>query len=384
MFKNKISLTLSLLILGGGGASLKADPRPDNISLQDNIRSELDLPLPNPTLKDVFSQSRVLSLLQDQFVTVSNNQSKVIQYQTEYTKSLQLTDMIAQSNAITQTINKINEQINQDTQTINDLNKTTLQTNLAWYQKLINIQINELNKNKNNLKRYDSTINTTAIKLENAIKSYQNAVDNSGYWGNGIVWGFKYNGKDYGWPFAPQFVGDLKNFELYKDGINDTDKIKLYSSNQAEYDNINYAINQLQNNLTFLQETKDKIAQYDSAQNNFNSLTDILNSLTEQTTALQNKIKDLQDSIITTDSDQINKNLKDAKYTYEKSILTLGVTLNQITTLAKIQQKAISTIHSEQKTLSSLSNATYNNLSALNFSSNLATNTRLAKMSNPY
>ncbi|WP_143428343.1 autotransporter outer membrane beta-barrel domain-containing protein, partial [Helicobacter sp. 13S00477-4] len=42
------------------------------------------------------------------------------------------------------------------------------------------------------------------------------------------------------------------------------------------------------------------------------------------------------------------------------------------------------TIHSEQKTLSSLSNATYNNLSALNFSSNLATNTRLAKMSNPY
>ncbi|WP_143428280.1 hypothetical protein, partial [Helicobacter sp. 13S00477-4] len=168
---------------------------------------------------------------------------------------------------------------------------------------------------------------------------------------------------------------DLTNADQLGDWINDF-KRRTDAKNNYNYYNLNtyYALKSIIDSNLY----QNGIGNITNIQTKSTWIKDRINSLSSNLANLQNQSNERSEITI-----EIQSNLKNLQATKDK-IAQYDTLIAQITTLAKIQQKAISTIHSEQKTLSSLSNATYNNLSALNFSSNLATNTRLAKMSNPY
>ncbi|WP_143428309.1 hypothetical protein, partial [Helicobacter sp. 13S00477-4] len=138
--------------------------------------------------------------------------------------------------------------------------------------------------------------------------------------------------------------------------------IEAYFSNN-EIKNLRTLLNDLKNlvnNSSLITYTELKNSYLPNMINNLDKIEETFSNIQSYsnptiTTYIKNNLDNLS---------EINNNIQ----TNQTNLQAIENKIAQITTLAKIQQKAISTIHSEQKTLSSLSNATYNNLSALNFS----------------
>lgn len=217
--------------------------------------------------------------------------------------------------------------------------------------------INALNSTLNNIRGYLSDYTNNYNDMKNKLNSI------SPWGGNSLTWGVNYNGKAYGFNDKDSIGPDIRNNAMYKNG-------------QGNINSLNIKMNDLQNNIKQAQNAAIILASAKEVLGKNTAYTDALNQV-------QTILNSLQKSLDNTGVDT-QKNLQEAFDKFLEAQERVNYTFQAIIALNKLHQQATQTLAKEQQSLSNLASNFSSNMTKVNFASSLATDSRLAKLSNPY
>lgn len=217
-----------------------------------------------------------------------------------------------------------------------------------------------------------NSLNATLSSVKSYLGDYQNnyndmknKLNTINYWGStSLSWGVKYNGKDYGWNESAQIGPDIRNNAMYKNG-------------QANINSLNIKMGDLKKNITDAQNAAKNLATASVTSGKNSAYIDAVSQV-------QTLLDSLQKQLDGAGSGDTEKDLKDAFEAYNVATREVASALQAIVTLNKLHQQAKETIANEQQSLSNLASSFSSNMTKVNFASSVATDARLAKLSNPY
>ncbi|MDO7253411.1 autotransporter outer membrane beta-barrel domain-containing protein [Helicobacter cappadocius] len=280
------------------------------------------------------NQSQALKNLKDAF--------------SNYTTSLDVSTTQSMINKLQSVTNSL--QIN-----INTNNDSALASKKQALDKTFSDISSKISALKSNVNDYQVYLNG----LQNVLNSIK-AVDGS-WSGN---WQFWINGKKYGFNEINSIGSDLKN------------DIKAYNGAQGNINGLNDKLNDLTNLISTTNTNASDLANVNLTSGKKQAYQDSLNQI-------QTLVKQLQNSLKPSDGNPSDE-LDEARKKYQEINDQLMGYGEIVLALYQMQQTAFNQIHKEQQAISKLTIGVSSNMNKLNFASSLATNSRLAKLSNPH
>lgn len=220
--------------------------------------------------------------------------------------------------------------------------------------------INDLNNIANSFNKPLTDLQTDYDNLSKVLNSPQ-------WWGNAANWGFTIDNMDghisYGYGNSDKIADGLK---------------RNYMSQWGQ-GNLTEATTAWHNLQSKIPEVKKAVADLANAKEVLGKNT----AYTDAVSKVQSILDSLQKSLDNTGVDT-QKNLQEAFDKFLEAQEQVNYTFQAIIALNKLHQQATQTLAKEQQSLSNLASNFSSNMTKVNFASSLATDSRLAKLSNPY
>lgn len=355
------SLAYLLLLISVGGGVVKAEASPSQTESSSSLsQAEIDAfyqfapqpfnarsPMPI-TLQNAmnFSKTEGIRAFFEQTYKKEDAQKALQEAKDQYIASINSAGVQQAISAIQPLLNNLQNSVNANP-VGNQSGANQVQQNA----------INALNSTLNNIRGYLSDYTNNYNDMKNKLNSI------SPWGGNSLTWGVNYNGKAYGFNDKDSIGPDIRNNAMYKNG-------------QGNINSLNIKMNDLQNNIKQAQNAAIILASAKEVLGKNTAYTDALNQV-------QTILNSLQKSLDNTGVDT-QKNLQEAFDKFLEAQERVNYTFQAIIALNKLHQQATQTLAKEQQSLSNLASNFSSNMTKVNFASSLATDSRLAKLSNPY
>lgn len=355
------SLAYLLLLISVGGGVVKAEASPSQTESSSSLsQAEIDAfyqfapqpfnarsPMPI-TLQNAmnFSKTEGIRAFFEQTYKKEDAQKALQEAKDQYIASINSAGVQQAISAIQPLLNNLQNSVNANP-VGNQSGANQVQQNA----------INALNSTLNNIRGYLSDYTNNYNDMKNKLNSI------SPWGGNSLTWGVNYNGKAYGFNDKDSIGPDIRNNAMYKNG-------------QGNINSLNIKMNDLQNNIKQAQNAAIILASAKEVLGKNTAYTDALNQV-------QTILNSLQKSLDNTGVDT-QKNLQEAFDKFLEAQEQVNYTFQAIIALNKLHQQATQTLAKEQQSLSNLASNFSSNMTKVNFASSLATDSRLAKLSNPY
>lgn len=227
--------------------------------------------------------------------------------------------------------------------------------------------INDLNNIANSFNKPLTDLQTDLNDMKNMIDSVSGESKSPPLIAPSANWGIKVNGQWYGWDNV--WTGELK--KKFQSNL-------MYQWGQGNLTEATNAWHNLQSKIPEVKKAAADLANASEVLGKNTAYTDVLNQV-------QTILDSLQKSLDNTGAGgDTLKNLQDAFIDYNKAFAKSRYAIQAITALYQLHQKATQTLAKEQQSLSNLASNFSSNMTKVNFASSLATDSRLAKLSNPY
>lgn len=343
-----------------GGGAVQAEASQDDLnslydfvkqvnlfdSLQQNVDKRSPLPI---TLENALNFSIKKGV--DALLETSNKNKEALSAlqdaQKQYIASIN-------SAGVQQAISAISPLLKQLQDKINANNPSGLSGANTAQQNAINSLNNAANKMNGYLNDYQNNFNDLSNKLNSVT-----------WWSTfgSANWGVTVSGFNYGYGNSDQIGPAIKNNSMTKNGQNNINALKNN-------------LNDLKSSITQAQNAAQNLASQSVTSGKNTAYTDALNQVQTILDSLQKSL----DSQGADASDNLAKAFDDYNKAYEQTTFVLQA----VSTLYQLHQKATQTIAKEQQNFSNLAANFSSNMTKVNFASSMATDSRLAKLSNPY
>ncbi|MDO7253311.1 autotransporter outer membrane beta-barrel domain-containing protein [Helicobacter cappadocius] len=267
-------------------------------------------------------------------------------------------------------------------QYINSINSAGVQQAISSIQPLLGTLQDKANANDpsgkdtqiKNMQRVINSLNSIANNYVSPLNDLQTDYDDlnkvlssPSWWGNAANWGFTIDNQDghvsYGYGNSDKIAEGLKR-----------NLMSMYG--QGNITRVKNALSDLKSTITDAQNVANALA-------NASVTTGQNQAYSDSVAEVQKVLDSLQKSLDSTGADA-KDNLKEAFGKYEDASQDLILIAQAMNTLYKLHQKTTQTITKEQQDLSNIASSFSSNMVKVNFASSMATDSRLAKLSNPY